>query len=1050
MKRPVQWMANHRVAPNLLMMVLIVGGLLMAFSIKQEVFPERSLDIIRISVVYPGAGPEEIEEGILLKVEEAISGITGIKEIKSVASEGMGSVTAEVMKGEDIDLLLQDVKAEVDRITTLPEDAERPVITKMVGRHEVISVIVYGDVPERSLLEQAETIRDELLAIQDITQIELYGVRPYEISIDVPEENLRRYGLTLDAIAARIRQASVDLPAGSIKSEGGEVLIRTKERRYLGREYAEIKLLERPDGTEVRLGDIAQVRDAFKETDEYAHLDGMPAAMIKVFRVGDQRPTEISEIVKQYVEKKRLFLADSVKLTTVNDSSEIFKSRMNLLLKNACIGLVLVFLILGLFLQLRLALWVMLGIPISFLGAMLFMPSLDVSINMISLFAFILALGIVVDDAIVVGENVFTHRGMNKPYLRASVDGTLEVGRPVIFSVLTTVAAFLPLVFLSGTMGKFIKVIPFVVIPILIVSLIESLFILPAHLSLGRELNNLTGIAGFIERVRISFGRRLDAFIKGPYQRFLSLCLRFRYITLAASIAMLLISVGLVGGGIVKFRFMPAVDGDLILTSLQMPLGTPVEETTRIQEFITKKGHDVTRDFDAAMPGKPSVLEHTYSIVGKTLSTRLGAADSGAGAHLASSMMFLSKSEKRDVPAENIATRWREAVGEIPGADSLTFTSNLVHFGAHIDVRLAHENISVLTAAAERLKQALKGYPGVIDIEDNFKKGKKELKIRITPEARALGITEEELGRQIRGAFFGSEALRLQRGRNELRVMVRYPEAERKNLADLFGMRIRTRDGEEIPLGQAAVIEEGRGFSAINRAEHKRVINVTASVESKTANAEEILLDLKTTALPELVGDYPGLSFDMEGEERERRDSLKSMMKGFAFALLLIYALLAIPSRSYSQPLLIMSSIPFGIIGAILGHLIMGYDLSIMSLFGIVALAGVVVNSSLLLIDYINRRREENTELIQAVLDAGQRRFRPILLTSLTTSLGLTPIILETSVQAKFLIPMAISLGFGVLFATGITLVLIPSLYLILEDIRGLFGLKPNRQTVEL
>jgi multidrug efflux pump subunit AcrB len=554
-------MAHNHVAANLLMMIFILGGLIMAFAIKQEVFPEIELDLVQVTVAYPGAGPEEVEDGIILKIEENLSSITGIKEIKSIATEGFGQVTAEILQGEDLDIILQDIKAEVDRIITFPEDAEKPVITKIANRHEVVSIMVYGNAPERSLREQAEAIRDELLALPEITQVDLRGVRPYEISIELKEETLRRYGLTLGQIARRIKQASVDLPGGTVKSGGGEVLIRTKEKRYKGQEYADITVLEDSDGTELKLGNIAAVRDEFRETDEFARLDGLPAAMVAVYRVGDQKPLDISKKVKDYVERKRSLLPESLSLAVWNDFSDIYRSRLNLLLKNAFLGLILIFLILGLFLQIRLAMWVMLGIPISFLGALLMMPSLDVSINMLSLFAFILALGIVVDDAIVVGENVYTHRGMKKPYMDAAVDGAIEVGRPVIFSVLTTVAAFLPLIFVSGTMGKFIKVIPFVVIPILMVSLIESLLILPAHLSFGKPVRPTDGAAGFITRMREGFGSRLEHFIAGPYKRFLSLCIKYRYTTLASAIAILLIAVGLVGGGIIKFRFMPEVDG---------------------------------------------------------------------------------------------------------------------------------------------------------------------------------------------------------------------------------------------------------------------------------------------------------------------------------------------------------------------------------------------------------------------------------------------------------------------------------------------------------
>ena len=808
MNGPIKWMAHNHVAANLMMMIFIVGGLITAFSIKQEVFPEIEFDIVLVTVAYPGAGPEEVEDGIILKIEENLSSISGIKEIKSVATEGFGSVTAEVLQGEDIDIILQDIKAEVDRITTFPEEAEKPVITKLANRHEVVSLMVYGDAPERSLREQAEDIRDELLAIPEITQVDLKGVRPYEISIEVKEESLQRYGLTLGRIAERIKHASVDLPGGAVKSRGGEVLIRTKEKRYKGQEYADIAILEQSDGTELKLGDIAKVRDGFQETDQFARLDGLPAAMIAVYRVGDQKPLEISNIVKEYVEQKGRLLPESIGLAVWNDFSDIYRSRLNLLLKNAFIGLILIFLVLGLFLQIRLAMWVMLGIPISFLGALLIMPSFDVSINMLSLFAFILALGIVVDDAIVVGENVYTHRGMKKPYINAAVDGAIEVGRPVIFSVLTTVAAFLPLVFVSGSMGKFIRVIPFVVIPILLVSLVESLLILPAHLSFGKPMRPSQGAAGFITRTREGFGRRLEGFVAGPYQSFLSLCLKYRYTTVAAAIAILLIAVGTLSGGIIKFRFMPEIDSDLITASLKMPIGTPVDDTAKAQDNIVRKAQEIVKDYDKNRPNGLSVLRHIYSTMGSTLQSSPMGDSSSSGSHLSDIALLLTQAEKRGVPSAEIARKWRKAVGDVPGADSVTFVSTLVHFGQNIDIRLAHDDFNVLSSAVSKIRSALALYPGVSDIDDNYTRGKRELKLKLRPEARMLGITEEDLGRQIRAAFFGTEALRLQRGRNEVRVMVRYPEEDRKSLGNLESMRIRTHAGGEVPFSQAVFVKK--------------------------------------------------------------------------------------------------------------------------------------------------------------------------------------------------------------------------------------------------
>lgn len=1045
MNQAIRWMTENHVAANLLMLVFVVGGLIIGLAVQQEVFPEVALDKVQVSVSYPGAGPEEIEDGILLKIEENLTGVDGIRRLRSQALEGVGTVTAELRTGADPDVVLQDIKTEVDRILSFPEQAEKPVVSKLLNRRQVMSVMVYGALPERSLREIAEQVQNDLLLLPDITQVDLAGVRPYEISVEIPEANLRRYNVTLEQVAARIRQASRDIPGGSIKTQGGEILVRTKERRYTGLEYEPISVLTAPDGSEVRLGDIATVRDTFRETDEELLFDGMPAAMVQVFRVGGQKPTEISETVRDYVTRKQKDLPSAVHLAIWNDDSEIFQSRMQLLTKNACFGLALVLVILGLFLEVRLALWVMLGVPISFLGALFFMPAVGVSINMISLFAFIMALGILVDDAIVVGENVFEHRQQGKPYLQAAKDGAVEVAQPVIFAILTSVAAFAPLLFITGTMGKLIRTIPAVVILLFLVSLVESLLVLPAHLAIGGPRTSGGRLLAGIERVRKKFGQHLQRFIDGPYQRILGLALYHRYTTLACALAVLMLCVGLVGGGVIKFRFMPKVEGDIILVNLEMAPGTPVSRTREVASQILASGRESIADFDRELPGGGTILRNMYSLIGSSLS---GGGPEGetttGGSHLSTIAVFLTPGEERDVGAAEVASRWRERVGAVPGVESLTFSTDLVKLGANIDVQLAHESFEVLQRVSERVKVLLAGYPGVEDIASNYVRGKRELKIRLRPEARTLGITEAELGSQLRAAFYGAEALRLQRGRNEVRVMVRYPEGDRRYLADLENLRVRTPDGGEIPLARAAEVEVSRGFSSINRSERKRVINVSAEVDSRLGNAGEIRLHLQKVVLPELMNEYPGLGYDMEGEARELNEVKGSMGRGYLLALFGIFALLAIPFRSYSQPLLIMVAIPFGIIGAIFGHVLMGYDLSIMSVFGIVALSGVVVNDSLLLIDYVNVCRRQGDSLLQALMVAGRRRFRPILLTSLTTFFGLMPMILETSMQAKFLIPMAISLGFGIMFATGITLLLIPALYLVLEDVRHLLGLRPE------
>jgi len=1038
MKDSIRWMARNHVAANLLMMVFFVGGLVMLRNLKQEIFPEVSLDTIQIAVPYPGASPEEVEDGIILKIEENLTGVDGIKEIEAQAREGMGVVYAVVREDSDPNLVLQDVKNAVDRIITFPEDAEKPIISKLLNRREVLSVVVYGDLSERSLRELAESIREELLQRPNITQVDLGGVRPYEISVEIPEETLRRYNLTLEEVARRIRQASFDIPGGRIKARSGEIVIRTKGRRYRAREYANIVVISRPDGTKLTLGDIARIRDTFEDTDLYSTFNGRPAAMIKVFRVGDQRPTDISSTVKRFVKERQKTLPPSVHLAIWNDTSEILAGRMHLLIKNAIFGLILVFLVLSAFLETSLALWVMLGIPTSFLGAIFFMPAIGLSINMISLFAFIMALGIVVDDAIVVGESAYEHRKKGKSRLDAAIDGAIEVGIPVIFSVLTTVVAFIPLIFVTGLIGKFIKVIPMVIIPILLVSLIESLYVLPSHLSMGKEGSGWKQSLLFLEKGRMMVSGFLSRIIDGPYRRLLATALEYRYTSLAIAISILLVTIGIVKGGIIKFTFMPEVESDIIDVFVQLPVGSPIEDTRRVQEYVVRKGLLAVKEFNEKRSG-PSILRGIYAVSGGTI-PKGGPKGEGAksATHVADIQMALQPYDIRGVPSTEVRDRWKELMGSIPGVESITFKANLVHMGANIDIQLAHEDPDILVKARNELKAALSRYPGVYNIEDNYDVGKQEFKVYLKPEGRLLGISEQSLGRQLRSAFYGAEALRLQRGRNEVKVMVRYPESQRRSVFDLEAMRIHTPSGGEVPLRQVATLIPGRGYSTIFRYNRKRVIDVTASVNSKVANTDDIISDLKKSTLRRLVMDYPGFTYTLQGEGKERRESMESMMSGFILALFGIYALLAISFKSYLQPLIIMATIPFGIIGAIFGHMIMGYNLSILSMFGIVALSGVVVNDALLLVDKANRDRYKGVDPFNALISAGTRRFRPILLTSLTTFFGLTPMILETSVQAQFLIPMAISLGFGILFATGITLLLIPCFYLSLEDVIGL------------
>lgn len=1040
---PLAWMATNSVASNLLMLVLMIGGLVMMSRVKQEVFPEVELDTVIVNVVYPGASPAEVEQGVVLAVEEAVRGLEGVKDVRSTATEGVSVVAIELLLGTDPDRALADVKSAVDRITSFPEDIERPIISLASSRRQVVSLVLYGDADEHSLRRLGNRARDELLDDPHITYVDVTGIRPLEIGVEVPQEKLRAYHLTLDQIAQRIRMASVEVPAGAVKTRSGEVLLRTTERRDAGGEYGDVVLLSRPDGTELRVRDIATVRDHFRDVDREAFYDGKRAVMVNVYRVGDETPIEISDAVRSHVEQLKTRLPPGVDVAIWNDSSEIYRDRVELLLKNAYIGLALVLLVLGLFLQPVLAFWVTLGIPISFLGAIFFLPAADVSINMISLFAFIVTLGIVVDDAIVVGEAVYTWRQRGKDWMDAAIMGVREVAAPVVFAVLTTCIAFMPLLFVPGVSGKFFRNIPIVVIIVLLISLVECLVVLPAHVGhpIGRRTKIVLApflfVMSLLQHERV--GRLLERFVAKAYRPSVGFAVRWRYLTIATGIAMLVAVFGFVAGGRMKFTFMPKVESDIITASLEMPVGTPVEVTREVSRRLTEAARGVA----AEASGERSVLRGLYAEVGAATGIARGpsSAIDSAGGHLATVIMYLVPSGERAVGAAELARRWRERVGEIPGVDTLRFEfSTGAGGGPAITMRLTHPDMQTLEAAAGQLADELRSYEGVHDVDDGFSQGKEQLDFTLKPAARAHGITEIELARQVRNAFFGAEAVRQQRGRDELRVYVRLPEAERRSLHHVEQLVLTTPEGGEIPLAQAAEVERGRAYTTISRTDGRRTVEVTADVVG-TTNANEVVASAAATVLPRLKADFPGLEYEPGGDQQRQAETMSSLGNGFTLALIAMFALLAIPFRSYVQPLIVMAAIPFGMVGALLGHILMGYDLSLMSMMGIVALSGVAVNDSLVLIVAINElRRNEGLGLLEAIVAGGARRFRPILLTSLTTFFGLTPMILETSVQARFLIPMAISLGFGVLFATFVTLMLVPSLYYVLEDVKALLG----------
>jgi multidrug efflux pump subunit AcrB len=1039
MKTAVAWFADNHVAANLLMFFLLLAGAFTGYNMKIEVFPETELDIITVATEYPGASPAEVEEAILRRVEENLAGLAGIKRIDSSAREGLGTVTIEVMKGWDVKNLLDDVKSEVDRITTLPDEAEQPEVQVVTRRSRVINVAVFGDAQESTIKHLAEKIKDDITNLPGITLAESKGLRKSEVSIEISEETLRRYGLTLGQVAQAVRKGSLDLPAGRIKTSSGEILIRTKGRRYHAEDYRDVAVISYSDGRKVTLGQIADLMDTFEDVDLNSRFQGKPAAMIQVFRVADQNALKVAETVKQYLEKIRPGLPSGVDVAYYSDRSEILKSRLNLLIKNLAVGLILVSIMLGLYMNLRLAFWVTLGIPISFMAALLVLPQFDVSINMISLFAFIMVLGIVVDDAIIVGENIYRKQEQGHGSLKAAVDGTMEVGRPVIFAVLTTIVAFWPLTMAEGTMGKIMRNIPIVVVLVLAGSLVESLFILPAHLERSAKKAQRRNPGPVREK---RFARWLRLFINGPYSRLVKTSVNWRYAVIAGGLVALMLSYGVWQAGWIKFVFFPRVEGNTMRAYVTMPVGTPVERTGQVIDRIEQAALEVIEAADSQRPkDSPSLMRYSMMLIGRHSGR---GATGGTGGHLAQIWVNLIESEKRSVSTAELTRRWRKKIGSVPDAESVTYRSEIHGAGNPIEIHLSLDDHRQLEAAAEDLKAELRAYPGVFDIGDSFLPGKREMQLKLKPAARSLGLTLDDLARQVRHAFYGAEALRLQRGKDELKVMIRFPEVERRSLGSVEDMRIRTPAGIEVPFGQVAQVNIEQGYAAIQRAQRMRVIKVTADIEPSVTNANEVRMSLKDTVLPRLQNLHPGLRFTVEGEGKQQKESLGDVIKGFGLALFGIYALLAVPFRSFSQPIIVMAAIPFGFVGALAGHLIMGFNISLLSLFGMVGLAGVVVNDSLVLVYTANSLRQQGLRAREAIVKAGCRRFRPILLTSLTTFAGLTPMLLERSVQAQFLIPMAISLGFGVLFGTIVTLLLIPSGYMILEDFQKLFRRTPR------
>ena len=1028
----VAWMARNSVAANLFMFVLIFGGLVGMSRMKQEVLPEFEIDVISVAVPYPGGSPEDVEQGIILSLEEAVRGVEGVKRVNSSASEGAGTVTIELLIDADPDKVISDVKSAVDRITTFPQDAEEPQITLLSLRREVISIILSGEQSLSSLHGIAEQARDSLRQEPDITQVDILGVPPRELSVEVSRENLQAYGLTLDGVAQQIRSASMELPGGGVKTDGGELLVRVSDRRRTADDFKELLLRSTVDGAQVRLGDIAEVVDGYEDNDQRLYYNGVPAVRLVVFRIGSETPISVASAAKSYSERLRIELPDTISIDTWDDQSELLRGRIDLLLDNAKVGLILVFCILALFLEARLAFWVSMGIPICFLGAFWLLPGTDASINMVSLFAFIVTLGLVVDDAIVVGENIYEYQEKGHSWLDAAILGARQMSVPVTFAVLTTVTAFSPLLLVPGVSGKFFKLIPVVVIAVLILSLIESFFVLPAHLAHMKD-KPPGRIRRFFDVPRIWFSERLKRFTDGPFAQVLDFAVSNRWITLTTSVATFFLTIGLVGGGIVQFSFFPKLEGEIVTVAAKLPYGAPVTETYRVQREIEEAASKAIEE----LGGSENLVRGMLTSLGEGPIGRGGAP---IGSHLVTIQMALTPSESRTITAKSFSDAWQGNIPSIAGVESLSFSSSTgPGAGAAIDIQISADDIDTLALASDELANELRGFASLKDIENSYSSGKNQLEFQLRPSAVALGLTSNNVARQLRASFYGAEAIREQVGRLERRTMVRLPKSQRLTEDDIGQVQVQIPTGAFVSIGDLVDFERGRSPTAITREAGVRVVNVKAELASGVVSSREIITTLTNEIFPEIQSKYPSAVMALVGEQRDQGETFASLGQNYLIALFLIYALLAIPFKSYVQPLIIMSAIPFGFVGAVGGHMIMQYEMSIISMFGLVALTGVVVNDSLVLIDAANQYRKEGYSAGQAIRMGAIRRLRPILLTSLTTFLGLAPMIAETSVQARFLIPMAISLGFGVLFATLIILLLVPALYMLVEDAQDFY-----------
>ena len=1030
----IAWFAHNSVAANLLMVCLIFGGLFTTATITKEVQPRIEINYVTVTVPYRGGTPKDVEEGVLIKIEEAIQDLEGIKEMTSTAREGSGSVTVEVDQEYDVLEILDKVKNRVDSISTFPAETERPIVRRNEWSDEVLWVSVFGDVDERTLKEAARQIRDDLTALPNVTRADIVGDRPYEIGIEVREETLRAYGLTLSEVASSLRRSSLDLPGGRIETSGGDILVRTIGQAYVGRDFEDIVVRTNPDGSRILVRDIAEIKDGFIERGRYSKHNGQTAIGIQILAVGEQDAPALSRQVRKYVDDMQSSLPEGISVDWWADSSYYLSGRIDMMVKNLLAGSLLVFLILTLFLRLKLAFWVMVGLLVAFMGAMWALPLVGVTINLISLFGFLVVLGIVVDDAIVMGESAYTEIREHGHSVDNVVNGVYRVAIPATFGVLTTIAAFLPILMVGGISGQFFAAIGWVVVLCLVLSLIESKLILPAHLAHMKVQKYEPNTQNRFVRFQRKFSDGLFKFIDNVYLPSLQAMLKRRYLALSSFIAVLILSLGLIVSGLMKVVFFPDFAADFVRADLEMNEGTPSETTHAMMDWLNESLQEADLAIQEEQGFDAPVIRTVFSWSGSDTTGGL--------------FIELTRDEDNRVPTQELERVWREKVGDMPGVRGLRIggAGGPGGDGPDLSFQLVGKDLVQLERAAKAIEEKIREYSGTFDIRNSYESGVRELQLTIQPQAEALGLTQQDLARQVRQAFFGEEVQRIQRGQDDVRVMVRYPREQRTSQGYLENMRIRTPSGEEVPFSAVASLEMGTSPTTIRRFDRERSVSISARVDKQVAEPGRIATELRSVEIPKILAGFPSVTYRLAGQTRDQQEIQADLLSGTALAFFLIYALLAIPLKSYIQPLLIMSVIPFGMIGAVIGHFILGIPISMLSLFGIIALAGVVVNDSLILVDFVNRHRGAGESRIDAALKAARSRFRPILLTSMTTFLGLAPIVFfETSLQAQIVIPMATSLAFGILFSTIITLALIPILYLIADDAQRWFSARFQR-----